>query len=508
MPTDVSDTGTDQTAGTIDDPESVETGDFDGVTDGDATNDPTILSVPLAVPDTAVSGMLFFDENDDGVFNGDDFPLEGFVVNLLDADGNIIATTTTDADGNYLMEGFPTGEGIQIAFFDPVTGDEVGDRITGLTFGPNTVLSDQDGAIIAAPDPGRLVLTKSTDLDTVIVGTSVPYVIEAENLSGLQVTTNIIDLLPVGLTYTPGSGLVDGVAIEPTIAGRTLTWSDIVVPASATVTLELVARVGANAPVGDLTNTATVVDAQTGDLLAEPATATVRRLPEAVFDCSDIIGKVFDDRNFNGYQDPARDVASRLSTRGSAITDQTYYGSKFSGEAAPLPAPPEGEPGLPNVRLVTPTGTIITTDEHGRYSVPCAALPDDIGSNFTLKLDPRSLPTGYRVTTENPRTMRVTAGIATEMNFGAALGRVLDIDLTAAAFNGNEPVDRLDQGITQLLGQVVDTPSVIRISYFTNGEDNQTALRRIAELEDLIDRRWRNIGRYRLIVETQVLRLQ
>ncbi|MFW2590133.1 DUF7507 domain-containing protein [Sagittula sp. SSi028] len=508
VPSDVSDTGTDQSAEGIDDPENVETGDFDGVTDGDATNDPTILSVPLAVPDTAVSGMVFFDENDDGVFNGDDFPLEGFVVNLLDADGNIIATTLTDAAGNYLMEGFPTGEGFQIAFFDPITGDEVGDRITGLTFGPNTVLSDQDGDITAAPDPGRLVLTKSTDLTTVIVGTSVPYEIEAENLSGLQVTTDIIDLLPVGMTYTPGSGLIDGVAVEPTIAGQTLTWSEVVVPAGTTVKLELVTRVGANAPIGDLTNTVTVVDAQTGDLLAEPATATVRRVPEAVFDCSDIIGKVFDDRNFNGYQDPARDVDARLSTRSGAITNQSYYGGKFAGLAEQIPAAEEGEPGLPNVRLVTPNGTIITTDEYGRYSVPCAALPDDIGSNFTLKLDPRSLPTGYRVTTENPRTMRVTAGIATEMNFGAALGRVLDIDLTAAAFNGDQPVDRLDQGVTQLLRQVVDTPSVIRISYFTNGEDSQTALRRIAELENLIDRRWRDIGRYRLIVETQVLRLQ
>lgn len=140
--------------------------------------------------------------------------------------------------------------------------------------------------------------------------------------------------------------------------------------------------------------------------------------------------------------------------------------------------------------------------------MPCAALPKNIGSNFTLKLDPRSLPTGYRITTENPRTMRVTAGIATEMNFGATLGRVLDIDLTAAAFDGDEPIDRLDQGIVQLLKQVAQTPAVIRISYFRDGESKQTALNRISELEDLIDRRWEDIGRYRLIVETQVLRLQ
>lgn len=334
------------------------------------------------------------------------------------------------------------------------------------------------------------------------------------NAGANDIPVDLQDRLPVDLVYTPGSGLIDGVAIEPVVSGRTLTWESIVVGANSTVVLELVARVGPGSPVGDLTNVVNALDPVTGEILAEPATATVRRVPEAVFDCSDIIGKVFDDRNFNGYQDPASGISARLSSRtggatnDGAITDQSYNGGKFTGLAEQLPASPEGEPGLSNIRLVTPTGTIITTDEHGRYSVPCAALPDDIGSNFTLKLDPRSLPTGYRVTTENPRTMRVTAGIATEMNFGAALGRVLDVDLTAAAFDGDEPIDRLDQGIGRLLEQVVDTPAVVRITYFRDGESTQTALNRIAELEDLIDRRWRDIGRYRLIVETQVLRLQ
>ncbi|MDO6735643.1 SdrD B-like domain-containing protein [Octadecabacter sp. 1_MG-2023] len=508
--TDVSDTGTDPQTDTIDDPEGSETADASGATDDDPTNDPTVVSVPLAVPDTGVSGILFFDDNDDGTFNGGDVLLEGFVVNLLDADGNIIATTVTDGNGFYSMAGFPIGDGFQVAFFDPISGEEVGSRITGLNFGRNTVLTDQNALVPPIAALGDLVLTKSTPLDTVVLGTSVPYTITVQNTSGVPVMTDLVDTLPAGLSYTTGSGEIGGIATEPSVSGTTLTWAGINVAGGATVTLELVARVGANAPTGNLTNTVNALDPATGETLAEPATATVRREAEAVFECSDIIGKVFDDRNFNGYQDPVLNNGVQLSTRQNpvAITDQTYYGGKFAGEAEPLAAPPEGEPGLSNVRLVTATGTIITTDEYGRYSVPCAALPDSTGENFTLKVDPRSLPTGYRLTTENPRTMRVTAGIATEMNFGAALGRVLDIDLTAAAFDGTTPIERLDQGLTQLLGQVVDTPSVIRISYFTNGESNQLALQRIAELEDLIDRRWRNIGRYRLIVETDILRLQ
>lgn len=62
-----------------------------------------------------------------------------------------------------------------------------------------------------------------------------------------------------------------------------------------------------------------------------------------------------------------------------------------------MPEVTEGEPGLPRARLVTPTGTVITTDEHGRYSVPCAELAGNTGANFTLKLDPNALPTGCRI---------------------------------------------------------------------------------------------------------------
>ena len=231
------------------------------------------------------------------------------------------------------------------------------------------------------------------------------------------------------------------------------------------------------------------------------ATAIVRRNVEAVFDCSHVIGKVFDDRNMDGYQN-APEERGRISSRGHDITDQSYQGGKFAPAG-------EGEPGLPNVRLVTPTGTIITTDEHGRYSVPCAELPRDMGSNFTLKLDPRSLPTGYRVTTENPRVMRLTAGIMAEMNFGASIGRVVDIDLTARAFDRDaEPVEALEEGIDAILSQIAQTPSVLRISYFAAGEDDDLIDDRLDALEEYIEDRWDRFGEYRLIIERDVKLLQ
>ncbi len=497
---DDSDAGTDAQTDPISDPGLTETTNGTGGTDGDPTNDPTVVNVPLAVPDTGINGIVFLDENENGVFDEGDTLLPNYIVRLVDEDGDIIASTTTDANGFYQLSGFPIGT-IDVEFVDPNTGDVVG-GIDGLVFARNTVLTDQNQALDPVASPDQLVLTKTTPLSTVVLGGSVPYQITAENQEAFPVTANIVDTLPTGFVYLPDSATINGTAVEPTISGQNLTWSDVVIGVGETVTLELVARVGPNTPVGDLTNIVRAFDPPTGDPLAPPATATVRRNPEAVFDCSDIIGKVFDDRNFDGYQNgiPGPDR--------SAITDQDIFVDGKAGKLTPPPEP-EGEPGLPRVRLVTPTGTIVTTDEYGRYSIPCAELPGGFGTNFTLKLDDRSLPTGYRVTTENPRTMRVTAGIMTELNFGAALGRVVDIDLTAAAFGAdNAPVDRLEQGIARILTQVKDTPSVLRISYFSAGEDRALIKDRLDQLEDTINARWRAIGDYRLIVERDVKYLQ
>ncbi|MEL7320300.1 MAG: hypothetical protein AAFN04_16875, partial [Pseudomonadota bacterium] len=331
------------------------------------------------------------------------------------------------------------------------------------------------------PEPplGELLLTKTTPLETVFLGSSVSYTITIENLSAFNVTTDLVDRLPPGFVYTPDTATIDGVAVEPEATGSSLIWEDVDVPFGATLTLELVTRVGPDTPIGELVNTVTAVDPLSGAPQSASATAVVRRDPEAVFDCSDVIGKVFDDRNFDGYQNPI--------DRRRAAEHQ------------------EGEPGLPRVRLVTATGTIIKTDEYGRFSVPCAELPREMGTNFTLKLDPRSLPTGYRVTTENPRTMRLTAGIHAEMNFGAAIGRVIDIDLTASAFQSNdEPIPRLLDGLDQALPQVAREPSVLRLSYFADGEGSKRIRRRLDRLEDKIQARWRRIGQYRLIIERNI----
>ena len=132
------------------------------------------------------------------------------------------------------------------------------------------------------------------------------------------------------------------------------------------MTLQLLA--GPNVTFGAHENQAFAENMENGSR-SEIATAIVDYIPEPSFDCTPIIGRVYDDVNVNGYPD-------------------------------------NGEPGLPAVRLVTVNGDIITTDEYGRYHIPCAAIADaENGSNFLLKADTRTLPLGYAPTTENPRVV-------------------------------------------------------------------------------------------------------
>ena len=123
----------------------------------------------------------------------------------------------------------------------------------------------------------------------------------------------------------------------------------------------------------------------------------------------------------------ARDIGARY---------RSYHGG--TAGALTLTGDPRrwaAEPGIPGVRMATPNGLLITSDAEGRFHVPCPMVPNpDRGSNFIMKLDARSLPSGFRVTTENPRDVRLTRGKLVKLNFGATVHRVVRVELSGAAF--------------------------------------------------------------------------
>jgi uncharacterized repeat protein (TIGR01451 family) len=283
---------------------------------------------------------------------------------------------------------------------------------------------------------------------------------------------NVTDRLPVSFDFVPGSAKIEGAATTPILNGRSMTFSNVIVPANNRVIITLITRVAANAEPGDHVNEARLLNPANGAQLAPASRATVTIEAEHVFDCGEIIGKVFDDKNRNGYQD-------------------------------------KGELGLPGVRVATVKGLLVTTDKHGRFHVGCADLPDaEIGSNFVMKLDTRSLPTGYRVTTENPRDVRLTRGKITKLNFGASISRVVRFDLEESAFVPGELKlnPRWTGSIDELVLILGKEPSTLRLSYYPGREGNKMASLRLAAIEKLISQRWKKqSGDYELPIETRVV---
>lgn len=248
-----------------------------------------------------------------------------------------------------------------------------------------------------ALNTSQLRVTKTARPSLVQIGDPVRYRVTVENTSSFDMSGfRIVDRPPSGLGYVPGSAIISDergnrVQLEPEVSRGHLAWAltdetageVATLPANASLTVELAMVATPQAAFGTLTNSAFVQDPLTG-ATSEIATAVVEFLPEPTFDCTPVIGRVFEDENRNGYHDA-------------------------------------GEPGLAGARLLSVNGDIVETDEHGRYHVPCAVVPDaERGSNYVLKTDMQSLPLGFEMTTQNPLIVRATRGKAIRMNFGAA----------------------------------------------------------------------------------------
>jgi uncharacterized repeat protein (TIGR01451 family) len=304
---------------------------------------------------------------------------------------------------------------------------------------------------------GAVAISKRTPLLNVTRGQMVPYVITVNNVSGLLLTdVTIVDRFPAGFTYVAGSALLDGAPTEPSPAGRELRWDGLVIAGTETRTVKLLLAVGAGVSEGEYVNRAQVVNGTTGAAISAEATATVRVEPDPTFDCTDVTGKVFDDVNRNGVQD-------------------------------------DGEDGLPGVRVVTTRGLQATTDAYGRYHITCAITPNEIrGSNFVLKLDDRTLPSGFRMSTAQTLVKRATRGKALRMNFGASIHRVVAFDLSDAAFEPDATDIRIQwrPRVDLLLGELCKAPSVLRLSYVADTEDADLVKRRVNAVSRQVSEGW------------------
>jgi uncharacterized repeat protein (TIGR01451 family) len=221
-----------------------------------------------------------------------------------------------------------------------------------------------------------LIVTKDANKKEVSIGDVITYTVYIENTGSSDVDNiHLKDDLAGGLKYLPDTAQLDGASISNPTGTTTKTFDIGTVSANSSVTLKYQVVVGSGVTFGEYENSAWCAFSN-GRTISNISKEKVTVVPDVLFDLGTVIGKVFLDRNQDGIQN-------------------------------------EEEPGLSDVRIVTEDGTVITTDQHGKYHLS-SILP----GRHILRADETTLPEDSYFTTDKAKVVDVTAGTLNKVNFG------------------------------------------------------------------------------------------
>jgi uncharacterized repeat protein (TIGR01451 family) len=227
----------------------------------------------------------------------------------------------------------------------------------GFTLTANSVSLSQVFGLLGnlplfAPHP--LAVTKTVDRDVASGGDRLVYTLQVGSQGPQLGATSVIDTLPAGIVYAPGTARVDGVAVEPKRDGRILTWTFPSLTAQHTIAYACVVM---------------------------PFTADGATLVNVVdVDASSATGV----RVHGTASADTRVVAGALGNR-IVITGRVFVDAARTGRFR------EGDQGVAGVRVYLEDGSSVTTDRYGRFTFPSVHPGQHV-----LRVDPSSLPAGVR----------------------------------------------------------------------------------------------------------------
>jgi uncharacterized repeat protein (TIGR01451 family) len=233
--------------------------------------------------------------------------------------------------------------------------------------------------------PHPLAVSKTVDRDAASGGDRLVYTLQVGSQGAQFGATRVVDTLPAGVVYAPGTARVDGVPAEPQRSGRILTWTFPALDAQHTIVYACVVMPYAS----DGATLINVVDvdaaANTGLHVHASASADTRVVAGALGNRIVITGRVF------------VDVAKTGRFR-------------------------EGDRGVGGVRIYLEDGSSVTTDQYGRFTFPSVHPGQHV-----LRVDTATLPSGVRAYDDrrydSPRSLQrllhglYDAGLMHDVNF-------------------------------------------------------------------------------------------
>lgn len=181
-----------------------------------------------------VSGNIYGDLNLNGKKDTGETNVGSYGVSLLDATGNVIATTKTDASGNYTFNDLADGT-FSVRIDDPdkvsysgVTQDWTLTGASATTTSPQFTLNDnsQTKVDFGLSGVNKATLSKTVDKNTAIPGDVLKYTMTFTNTGTTQLTTvNFTDTNCTGLTNWSGDTGSDGIMNPGEVWTRTCTYT-------------------------------------------------------------------------------------------------------------------------------------------------------------------------------------------------------------------------------------------------------------------------------------------
>jgi uncharacterized repeat protein (TIGR01451 family) len=230
-----------------------------------------------------------------------------------------------------------------------------------------------------------LTVSKTVDRDIASGGDRLVYSVIVGSQGAQLGATRVVDTLPAGVVYAPGTARVDGVAVEPQRDGRILTWTFPALLAAHTITYACVVM-PFTADGSTLINVVDVDTLSNGGLRVHgSATADTRVVAGA--------------------------LGNRIVVTGRVFVDTARTG-RFR----------DGDKGVPGVRVFLEDGQSVTTDRYGRFTFPSVHPGQHV-----LRVDTTTLPVGVRAYNDrrydSPRSLQrllhgiYDAGLMHDVNF-------------------------------------------------------------------------------------------
>ena len=265
----------------------------------------------------------------------------------------------------------------------------------------NLAVAKLSGKEISVVGSASIKVSVDTFIDSATIIGKVYLDVDGDNVQDSAEATN------VELTNFSTSNFVDGTGTVTTYSSKGVETSStpLVYDKSSLQIAKLIDGKSLNGKDYDVNSVKVRVQLKNSGI---PTSYTVKTMEGLTLDVKD--GVLDYSRSVGIYSTKMTSQALNIKTKVTEENGKTYLEILTTNTGIQ-------EDGIAGVRLITPEGYTVITDEFGRYHLPDKIVEKLRGTNVVVKVDSSTLPMGTRVISENPVSKLVTGSALNVIDF-------------------------------------------------------------------------------------------